>query len=345
MIKKLGNTKLFLILIAVAAVFGIFRYISSKKNENTFQTALIPKIDSAKLNGIVIFPKKLESGPKGIVHADRLLPYVFTRKGKEWYVTQGDVASRAEPRSSHYLISQMEAISPDRLGSNDPKDWKQYNVTDSLGTRVVFLYDKDTVLDVIVGRFSYIPSQKQAISYLRIAGQKEVYAVDGFLSMNISEEFENWRDKKIMPGEGTNWKKLTFTYPADSGFVLKRDSGERWVFGDGSAPDSATTAKAIQDISGQNYGTFINKFDTNGKQPLFTLRVEGSDFAPTLIKAYPADTANIYAINSTLNPGSFFSGKGNGEFSKIFRSKSSFYPKGSLRDKKEDKGIAKKGKK
>jgi hypothetical protein len=326
MIKKLGNTKLILILVALLAVFGIFRYISSRKSENTFQTALIPRIDSAKLNGIVIFPKKLDAGPKG-VKGTKVSPYIFTKKGKFWYVTQDGVTSRAEPRSSGYLISQMEAISPDRLGSNDPKDWKQYNVNDSLGTRVVFLYDKDTVLDVVVGRFSYIPQQKQAISYLRISGQKEVYAIDGFLSMNINNEFDNWRDKKVMPGENTNWRKLTFTYPADSGFVIQKDSGGKWMFGDNTMPDSLTAVKTIEDISNQNYGAFINKFDTNGKQALFTLRIEGNGFNPALLKVYPADSANQYAITSTINPGAYFNGKGNAMFSKVFRGRSSFMKK------------------
>ncbi|HTA27491.1 MAG TPA: hypothetical protein VK809_06875, partial [Bacteroidia bacterium] len=66
MIKKLGNKGLLLILVALLAVFGIFRYISSRKSENTFQTTLIPKIDSTKLTGMVIFEKKLDNSPKGV---------------------------------------------------------------------------------------------------------------------------------------------------------------------------------------------------------------------------------------------------------------------------------------
>ncbi len=324
MIKKIGNKGLLLILFLLLAAFCIFRYISNKRGENTFQTAIIPKIDTNKLNGMVIFPKMMNTADKRPM-AEKLLPFIFTRKGKDWYISQGDVRSRTEPRAVNYMLKQMESISPDRLGTNDPKDWKQYNVNDSMGTRVVFLYDKDTVMDVIVGRFSYIPQQKQAISYVRISGQKEVYAVDGFLSMNIAEEFDNWRDKKIMPSDYPSWTKLTFTYPADSGFVLSKDSNEVWTLADGTKPDDATTVNNIKEINNQNYGGFINKFDTNGKQALYTLRVEGSDFKPVLLKAYPADTLNKYAITSTLNPGSYFSGNKNGLFAKIFRSKSSFF--------------------
>jgi hypothetical protein len=317
MIKKLGNKNLLLILVLLLAVFAIARYISNKKGENTFQTSIIPTIDSNRMNGMVIFQKATKKG--------KPLPFVFTCKGKEWFVSQGNVISRAEPRAAHYMISQLEDISPDRLGSNDPKDWKDYCVNDSLGTRVVFLYDKDTALDVIVGRFSYIPQKKQSMSYVRLSGHNEVYAVEGFLSMNITEDFNAWRDRQLMPGDYISWNKLTFTYPADSGFTLTNGTNDRWLFGDGTKPDSLAAVNLIKDLSNQNYGTFIDNFDSSGKQPVFTLRVEGGGFNPVLIKAYPADTANKYAITSSMNRGNFFSGKAGNMLGKIFPSKKSFF--------------------
>jgi hypothetical protein len=313
MIKKLGNKALLLILVLLLAVFGIFRYISNKRGENTFQTAIIPTIDTNRMNGMVIFQKATKKG--------KPLPYVFTRKGKEWWVSQGNVSGRAEPHAARYMISQMEQISPDRLGSNDPKDWKEFCVNDSLGTRVVFLYDKDTALDVIVGRFSYIPQKKQSISYLRLAGHNEVYAVEGFLAMNITEDFDAWRDRRMMPGEYTDWNKLTFTYPHDSGFVLTNGKDDRWIFGDGSKPDSLAAVNLIKTISEQNYGMFVKNFDSTNKQPVFTLRIEGGSFGPVVIKAFPADSASVYAINSTINPTSFFTG---GMAGKVFPGKAAF---------------------
>ena len=317
MIKKLGNKSLLLILIVLLAIFATARYFSTKNGENTFKTAIIPHIDSARMNGMVIFQKPTKTG--------KPLPFIFTRKGKDWFVSQGNVTGRAEQRAANYMISQMEQIRPDRLASNDAKDWKQYDVNDSLGTRVVFLYDKDTALDVVVGRFSYIPQQKQAMSYVRVAGQKEVYAVDGFLSMNITEDFNSWRDKKIIPGDYTAWTRLTFTYPADSGFTITKDSNNQWLC-NGAKADSASASNIIKSIANQNYGTFIDNFDSAGKQPLFTLRVEGKNIA-AIIKAYPADSADKYAISSTINPASFFSGNKTGMFSKVFPGKANFLKK------------------
>lgn len=319
MIKKLGNKALLLILVLLLALFGIARYVSTRNGENTFKTAIIPHIDSARMNGMVIFQRATK---KGIPP-----PFIFTRKGKEWYVSQGNVSGRADQRSAQYMMAQLEHISPDRLASNSPADWKDYNVNDSLGTRVVFLYDKDTALDVIVGRFSFIPRSRQSISYIRLAGQKEVYAIDGMLAMNISEEFNAWRDRKIVPDDAfTSWDKLTFTYPDDSGFVLQKN-GNRWVFSDGKVPDSLAVAHILQDLSGQNYGIFVNNFDSAGKQPLFSLRIEGKSLGAVLIKAYPSDSASRYAITSSINPGTFMNGSFNNMVSKIFPSKATFFRK------------------
>src|SRR5580693_6506027 len=100
----------------------------------------------------------------------------------------------------------VEMINPDRLASNSPKDWHELDVDDSLGTRVVFFYNNDTVVDLIVGRFSYLPGPKTqmnfnrnngtAYSAVRLNHQKEVYKVEGFLTLNVSDEFNQWRDKK-----------------------------------------------------------------------------------------------------------------------------------------------------
>jgi hypothetical protein len=92
-------------------------------------------------------------------------------------------------------------------------------------------------------------------------------------------------------------------------------------------PDSLAAVNLIKDASSQNYGSFVNKFDSTRKQPLFTLRAEGTGFGAAIIKAYPTDTANKYVISSSINPGSFFDGSKNDMFSKAFPSKKSFFRK------------------
>ena len=46
MSKKVGNKELFIILIILIGVYALVRYINHKRGENTFHTAIIPKVDT-----------------------------------------------------------------------------------------------------------------------------------------------------------------------------------------------------------------------------------------------------------------------------------------------------------
>lgn len=311
MIKKLTNKQLALILVILLAVFGISQFIKNKRGENTFHTALIPKIDSAKVDGMLIYPKT--KGSKVIS---------FKKVNGVWRVIQGDVNARADQKAEGYVIQQLRQISPDRLAANDEAHWKDYDVTDSTGTRVVLLYDKDTVVDVMVGRFNYLPAERKGMTSVRLRNQKEVYQVEGFLAMNIAEDFNSWRDRKLITGDKTTWSKLTFMYP-DSGYTVEADKADWKV--EENKPDSLATMNLLTTLSQQNYGTFINKFDTNTKPAMYSLRIEGATTGTVVLKAYPNDSLTNYIVTSSINPGSYMNGNANNLFKNIFISKATFF--------------------
>ncbi len=315
MSKRVDNQKLFIILAALIALYALSRYINARRGANTFHTTLIKHFDSAKVQTVYIYTKENRG------HAIRL----YLQNGK-WMVEQDGITSIAEERSANYIIQQLQQINPDRLASNDPQQWKEYQVTDTSGTRIVMLgNDKDTLLDVIVGKFGFMPQQRQGISYVRINGQKDVYGVQGFLSMNISKDFDSWRDRKIVFPEYQSYSSLTFTYPNDSGFRCKKDSSGFWRFEDGKKTDSTGTAKSLTNLSRQNYGFFVNRYDTNGKSPLFTLKITAIPAGTEILKAYQADdTVNKYVITSSIDPGSYFSGAKGNLFKNIFLGRNSF---------------------
>lgn len=314
MLKKLNNTQLLLILVALAGIYAITTYIRNKKGENTFHTNIIPKIDTTKLNAIYIYPKV----------AQKQKPIKFELKGKTWMVSQSGITSRTEQKSEHYIIDLIRGITPDHLATNDPAQWKDYDVTDSSGTRIVLLGNTDTLIDILVGKFSYNAQMRRAMSCVRLHNQNEVYSVDGFLTMNVANDFVSWRDRQLLTGDSKTWTKLTFTYPADSGFTVVHDLMNGWQV-NGAKPDSLGLTQVLQKLSQQNYGTFVDKFDTNKVQPLCALKIEGTNMSTFILKAYPADTANKYVITSSLNPWACMSGKAEDMFKNIFLSKSAFF--------------------
>jgi hypothetical protein len=314
MLRKLSNTQLLLILLALAGIYAITTYVHNKKGENTFHTNIIPKIDTTKLNTIYIYPK-LQQKEK---------PIRFDLKGKTWFVSQNGVSSRAEEGAKHYIFQLIQGITPDHLATNDPAQWKDYDVTDTSGTRIVLLNNTDTLIDILVGKFSYNAQMKRAMSCVRLHNQNEVYGVDGFLTMNVASDFVSWRDRQLITGTPQTWTKLTYTYPVDSGYNVVHDLMNGWQV-NGTKPDSLGLAQVLLKLSQQNYGTFVNNFDTNKAQPLYSLKVEGTNMSTFVIKAYPADTTNKYVITSSLNPGAYMSGKTQDMFNNIFLSKAAFF--------------------
>jgi len=313
MIKKLNNKQLILILLALVVGYGITAYVRNKKGENTFHTNIIPKIDSNKLTTFYIYPK-----------IKTVKPIKFELKGKNcWMVSQDGVTSRAEARSQQYVIKLIEGITPDRLATNDPAQWKDFDVTDSAGTRIVLLNNADTLIDLLVGKFSYNTQLRKAMSCVRIHGQNEVYSVDGFLTMNVANDFVSWRDRHLVTGDAQTWMKLTYT--GDNGFTVTHDLEKGWLVDD-QKPDSLVTAQLLQKLSMQNYGSFVDNFDTNKMQATYTLKVEGTNIPTFILKAYPsADTASQYVITSSLNPGAYMNGKNQNMFRTIFMGRDAFF--------------------
>jgi hypothetical protein len=314
MIKKLNNKQLLLILLALGSIYGITMFIRNKKGENTFHTNIIPKIDTTKLNTMYIYPK-LKQGK----------PIRFDLKGKTWMVSSGGITSRAEERAQHYIIQLIEGITPDHLATNDPAQWKDYDVTDSSGTRIVLLNNADTLIDLLVGRFSYNQQLRKAMSCVRLHNQNEVYSVDGFLTMNVANDFVSWRDRQLISGEPQAWTKLTYSSHGDSGFTVTHDLMTGWQV-DGKKPDSITTAQLLLKLSQQNYGAFVDGFDTNKMLAAYSLKIEGTNVPTFIVKAYPsADSASQYVITSTLNHGAYMNGKNQGLFNNIFPGKDAFF--------------------
>ncbi len=314
MLKKLNNTQLVLILLVLAGIYGITTYIRNKKGENTFHTNIIPKIDTTKLTTFYIYPKEKKA-----------TPIRFDLKGKTWMVSQDGISSRAEEKSESYVIKLIEAISPDHLATNDPAQWKDYDVTDSSGTRIVLLNNADTLIDIVVGRFSYNTQLRKAMSCVRLHNQNEVYSVDGFLTMNVANDFVSWRDRHLFTGEPQTWTKLDYSWAVDNAFTLVHDLMNGWQV-DGAKPDSLTTSQLLLKLSQQNYGAFVDRFDTTKVQASYYLKVEGTNMPSFIIKAYPVpDTAIQYVITSSLNPGAYMNGKHEGMFNNIFLGREAFF--------------------
>lgn len=309
MFSKL-NTKTLLILMALLGGVVAYTYWSdSEKGESTFRADFC-SIDTNAVTQILIYPK-----------ADNYKEVKFTKAGTNWELSNDKIKTVVDSQTVRGLLTGFALLKAQSLAATSSDQWNEYLVGDTSGTRIKFVTPSKT-FDIMVGKFGYNNQTRSGTTYVRMYDEKEVYSVDGFLSFMVNQPFNSWRNRIITKGGQESWKQITFTYPADSGFVMTRDSAG-WLI-DGLRADSAQATSFIQAIAQLNSSEFADDYKPGANAPVYTVTIEGDNFVSISIKAFPADALMRFAVNSSLNPEAYFDDAKSDIISRLFVSKSKF---------------------
>jgi hypothetical protein len=93
------------------------------------------------------------------------------------------------------MLAGLNLIETSRITANSPGQWKAYGVEEGQGVRVRVYRESELLEDFILGRSAQRNSTDT--SYLRLTGEDEVFAVDGFLHKSFRQNFDNFRDKRL----------------------------------------------------------------------------------------------------------------------------------------------------
>ncbi len=323
MFNKL-NTKWLVGIFAGLLLIVLLVTLNDKKatlNRNRSFRSQLTDFDSARVTSVVIYPKSQK---------DQI---VLKKDGRSWSVQEGNKKYSADESAVKNAIENLISMTAIRMASRDKSSWKEFEVTDSSSTRVQVLTGKKVVADLFIGKFTYqqpknanqyqyMRQRGTLTSYVRIAGDDAVYALDGLLSMTFNRQASDFRNRVIIKSEAKDWNKLSFAIPGGSFNLIKQN--EKWMI-DGILADSASVAKYLNGIQNLSSVNYIDQPALDKTEPDYTLSIEGANLQnPIKIKAFRTDTANMYALTSSMNEGSYFSGKQSGLFTKIFVDKNSF---------------------
>jgi hypothetical protein len=319
MSKKSSNRKLLYIL-GILVVILLFTFLKKIPGERATLKSTLIELDTASIGKIRIYPKA-ENGAE----------IDFTKDSSGWIIKKGGVTARAREGVVASALNELIGLKPERLASNDKSKWKEYELTDSLATRVRVSDKKDkTLAEVLVGKISFNQGQNmygqgdfKGTSYVRLPDDKDVYAIDGFLSFTFNRKFNDWRENKILELNKNEIKKITYSYPADSSYDLTlKDS--TWFAGDVKT-DSLNTANYLNSLGRLSGQDFKDGFVPAG-EPLYKAVFEGKN-ANFTVKCFKGESPDDFIINSSLNPDLFFSSKRGGLFGEIFKPLSYFVKK------------------
>lgn len=293
MFKKLNTTKLIIILLVLGGLIAFNKFYQSKKEESTFREEFV-KIDSASVTQVLIYPK-----------ADNGKEIKIIRNGNRWDLQNDKIKTQADSNAVRGLLGLFTDMKSASLAGEDRSTWKDLQVTDTSGTRIKILTSANKTYNMVIGKFSYNQETRNGLTYIRHADEDAVYAVEGFLSFSVNQGINAWRVKTFINGNKDSWTSLTFSYPADSSFVLHKN-GSEWMIND----EKADSAKATQYLSGLATMQSAGFADMNSpaSTPVYTLTISGNNQAsPITVMAYPTDTVQKLILHSSLNSDAYFS--------------------------------------
>lgn len=313
MFKQKNNRTLFIILAVLAGIFILITFLNSGKANRNFPTDF-GKLDTAAISTIYVYPKSEQ-------HAEIKL----TRTGTGWQITQGDRVAIANGGNLRRILADLVTIKLQKTVALSSDKWTDYEVTDSLATRIKIMEGNTESLYLLLGKTGFkqvVDEQDQqpnrvGISYARLAHEDEVYEVAGFLSQTFDRGFDTWRSSRLAIFNREKLTQLHFQYPAGSGFSLAKVASG-WEL-DGSPANNKQVQVYFGGISTLNSTQFADEFIPPA-QPDFQLNITGNNMSPASILGHIVD--ENYYVQVSLKPDTWVNDKS--LFQRIFVEKERF---------------------
>ncbi|MBZ0179335.1 MAG: DUF4340 domain-containing protein [Melioribacteraceae bacterium] len=304
------STKKLALIFSVLAIVVLLIFIFDSGQDRTFRDKLV-EIDTAAVSQIVIYPK---SQPGTDVT-------LFKEEG-DWKVRleSGKVVNVPKTKIDN-LIQQLISLKPIRLTAKSKDKWEELQVGES-ATRVEVYEDSDCTLDLVIGKFSF-QQPRSMFTNVRLADETNVYLVEGFLDMTFNQKAEAFRNSNLISGNYNDWNRLAFDYPADSSFQMIK-LNNKWYSSDIEL-DSAKVENYLRQLSRLTNNNYIDQPEIPVNNPTMKLTVSRTDNSLFTVQAF-GDTSN-YVISSSLNTESYFDGKKNDFYKKIYKGIGEFLQK------------------
>lgn len=282
---KKTNTILLIVLLLLLSAFVLTRMFRTPGLESSLDMRSF-SVDTAAISSINF---RLPEGEH--------LEYQLRRKGNSWTVALGETTSKARQFEIFTLLQSLNNVKPERVVTRKKDKWDDYEVSDSTGVQLTLLgKDDEKLAEWLVGRAS------QGLTYIRRSDDEVVYAVDGNIRSKVAKDFNHWRDRTFLKVNKEEISRLTFIYPADSGFVMEKGA-HTWMI-DGQEADSATVESYLRKIQTKDLTQFENGF-VSTSEPDVTLIFEGSARPRVEVKGWK-NSHDEWILTSSLQEGVYF---------------------------------------
>ena len=286
MFKKFSNKQLSIVLAALTGLYALAWAFDTDGNQSFSRELGV--IDTASVNKLNIITTD---------HGDLQL----SKEGDLWYISDGEKRYQAAGHLANSALGEVSKLTATQLVANKEDQWAEYEVDEDKGIKVK-ITDQQGEHGLVIGKFQY--QQSGMMTYIRPAEEKEVYLVEGFLNTTFNRSIDDWRDKTLVKGPNSSWRQLSFTYPADSSFIMFKGDGNRWFLPDSTELDVTEVNRYINQLTNINGNAFV---EASPSEKAMELNIS-TDTDPVVITAFSTDST--YYLTSSLNPDAVFEGEG-----------------------------------
>jgi hypothetical protein len=323
MSKRFNNKRLLYLLAGLTVILILTILIKIPKEKATFRSNIVDLDTSAVIR--IILNNRISAGNT----------VEFNRNNDHWTVRQGKIVSAIDEGAVQNIFGEVLNIKPQSLAAINQSRWKEFDLTDSLATRIKFLNSKGKILaDIMIGKLDFKQPDKpdggfsgnniKMTSYVRLYSEKEVYAIDGLIPFSFNIKFDDWRDKTFVRYNKSEITNISYLYPADSSYkLIRKDS--LWYSGSLKA-DSLKVGNYLNSITLMRGEEFKDDF-TPALNPVYQMLVQATNSAGFSIKCYAGGSPGEYIFNSSLFPDVYFIDRKNVLFKQLFKPQSYFLKK------------------
>lgn len=310
-----NRTLLFIFLGGLAVFFGT-KFL--RKDHSSSFDPVISAIDTAKVDRI----KFISASPD---HEE----FELVRSGTGWVAKKGNTSVEASSTNIGAALSQLANLNAERVVTKDAGRYAEYEITDSIATRVIAYVREKKLIDLRVGGFRFDQATRSASAFVRKEGKPEVYLVDGFVVMSLKQRFDQYRDKTIVNIEPNDLNKLEWTDAKGRKEVLQKEENA-WYYAGMEAVDSAKMKSYLASLANSRGLEFASENSVSGKTAFEKLTLHGNNMVqPIVISAYENnDALKPFLIHSSINPAGVFLSDSVGIYKQVFADIRQFWPDG-----------------
>lgn len=309
-----------LVVFTVLAIITVITVPGGKnRHDRSFKQDLL-SYDTSMVTAMVIYPPAAGESVN------------FRKENNNWLVSDRSGEYNADNTIVINMLSTLNDLTVKRLAARDKEEWEAFEVTDSLATRVEVRSGNKVVADIFLGKFSYTQAPQAAgspymqqqgatiTSYVRLDGEKEVYAVDGFLNMTFNRDLKTFRDSKVLKLDRNAIASINFRLPGEDYTLIKNEGA--WL-ADGLVADSAAMADYLKSVVNLTSREYLDGVNLNGNPTHIVSFSTDAGLTLAEVDLYYVDSTQV-ALISSANSGTVFDAAAGDLFSRLVKKKADF---------------------